>query len=149
MRSKSNQSFASMQIQLNGQNQTKSKSKSMSMYVVLLIFMIAAGVLAAVFATKKNSDDNSNDTNNDSSINNVFSYWVFNVTNPVKCADGSELPKLDMIGPYVFKRYAHKSNVELTDNATKTTYLESYEYEFQASLSTDIPIDSKIYCISR
>ncbi|XP_018408784.1 PREDICTED: lysosome membrane protein 2 [Nanorana parkeri] len=66
-------------------------------------------------------------------------FYFFNVTNPLEVLDG-EKPVVDEIGPYVYREYRPKENIEFLENGTEVSAVTPKTYVFEADLSKGNPM---------
>lgn len=65
-------------------------------------------------------------------------FYFFNVTNPLEILDG-EKPVVDEIGPYVYREYRPKENIEFLENGTEVSAVNPKTYVFEAEMSKGNP----------
>ncbi|CAJ0919617.1 unnamed protein product [Ranitomeya imitator] len=65
-------------------------------------------------------------------------FYFFNVTNPLEVLDG-EKPVVDEIGPYTYREYRPKENVEFLRNGTKVFAVNPKTYIFEPNKSVGDP----------
>ncbi|KAM5194692.1 lysosome membrane protein 2 [Mantella aurantiaca] len=65
-------------------------------------------------------------------------FYFFNVTNPLEILDG-EKPVVDEIGPYVYREYRPKEDIEFHFNGTEVSAVNPKTYVFEAGLSKGNP----------
>ncbi|ETO25116.1 hypothetical protein RFI_12024, partial [Reticulomyxa filosa] len=59
----------------------------------------------------------------------LFSYYIFNITNPHDVLTGS-IPQLKEIGPFVYRRYEFKDDVMFSNDSCSVSYRYDYDYVF-------------------
>ncbi|MFX1256802.1 MAG: hypothetical protein ACFFAN_03005, partial [Promethearchaeota archaeon] len=70
------------------------------------------------------------------------SFYLWNLENPEEYLDG-EKPIYDEMGPYVFREYTYKYDIDFHDDDEEVTYKEYAKYEFEEDES-DGDLDDKI-----
>ncbi|KAL1139764.1 hypothetical protein AAG570_006741, partial [Ranatra chinensis] len=65
--------------------------------------------------------------------NNIYVY-IFNYTNPQEALSGAEKPKLQELGPYVYREFLQRVHVVVNENGT-LTYQEKRTIEYLPELS--------------
>lgn len=77
----------------------------------------------------------------------TFQYYLYNITNPIEASTGS-LPEMESIGPFVYRRYSVKSNINFNQDNTIISFTYNYEYQYQPDQSIPIPLNEYIWTIS-
>ncbi|XP_075716853.1 lysosome membrane protein 2 [Rhinoderma darwinii] len=65
-------------------------------------------------------------------------FYFFNVTNPLEVLDG-EKPVVDEIGPYTYREYRSKEDVEFLENGTEVSAVNPKTYIFEPDKSVGNP----------
>ncbi|XP_063775849.1 lysosome membrane protein 2 [Pseudophryne corroboree] len=65
-------------------------------------------------------------------------FYFFNVTNPLEVLDG-EKPVVDEIGPYTYREYRPKEDIEFLENATEVSAVSPKTYIFEPEKSVGNP----------
>ncbi|XP_072261661.1 lysosome membrane protein 2 [Pyxicephalus adspersus] len=76
-----------------------------------------------------------------------MTFYFFNVTNPLEIMEG-EKPVVDEIGPYVYREYRPKENVEFLENGTEVSAVNPKTYVFEPDLSKGNPATDLIRTVN-
>ncbi|ETO22992.1 hypothetical protein RFI_14193 [Reticulomyxa filosa] len=78
-----------------------------------------------------------------------FSYYIFNITNPVQVTDNGSFPRLQEIGPFVFFRTEVRRDPIFNNDSTVVNYTYHYRYIYSSEYSTTLyNLSDMVYVIS-
>lgn len=80
----------------------------------------------------------------DPPVNPVMKVFFFNLTNEEAFMQGTEKPRVDKIGPYVYVENIHKVNVSFGENGDTVTFSDNKTYFFSSSLTNGSESDEII-----
>ncbi|EFA01368.1 sensory neuron membrane protein 2 [Tribolium castaneum] len=73
-----------------------------------------------------------------------FKVYLFNVSNPQQVLDGTEKPKLEEIGPFVYKQYRKKTILGKNEEEDTISYTQKETFEFDAEASKPLTEESVV-----
>ncbi|CAG2178042.1 unnamed protein product, partial [Oppiella nova] len=67
----------------------------------------------------------------------VQKFYLYNVTNAREVQSSGAVPHLQQIGPFVYRLYIKKNDINLTDSGRSVTFNERMTFHFDRDLSVD------------
>lgn len=111
-----------------------------------LVLIVIGGALIPFFEQKIKTtvEKNVKLVNNTDAFNNwkepeapiYLTHYFFNVTNPDEVIYNNSKPRLQEIGPFTYREYRNKTDIDITEGGDKIRYKEHKYYVFEEDQST-------------
>eukprot|EP01064_Diplonema_japonicum_P038384 TRINITY_DN927_c1_g1_i1.p1 TRINITY_DN927_c1_g1~~TRINITY_DN927_c1_g1_i1.p1 ORF type:complete len:1209 (+),score=292.25 TRINITY_DN927_c1_g1_i1:54-3629(+) len=72
-------------------------------------------------------------------------YYAFNITNVFEVMAGTEHPKLEEVGPFVYEYHTESVNITVLNNGTKVSYVDVTSYKFIPERSVQDESEKNLY----
>lgn len=147
--------------------ESKTKAKKGGIFPVVLIGVGIALVMLGIFAffiirdmTKSaikdslivDGKDHSNydkwqsDRQSENAL--MYDFYLWNFSNPMEWAAGTEKAKFTEVGPFTYRAYTDRVNVSFLDGGNEVNYKEHWDYHFQPDQSVSDDQTTMIFSVN-